>query len=159
MTTSQLDLYTSPSIQQAIKYVQALDNGQNHIEAYLISHPLAKRSTAVAHTYTYRTSGPVRDAVSIYYGAKMPTWAQSKSGRAHKLSTITDKTINDPDMIETARKSIVDIDRVLDPIETKISVDNRSVTLITSVEDRDKLTAKLKRVLDNDTDSITEVKT
>ena len=131
MTTSQLDMYTSPAIQVAIVYVKSLDEGKNHIESYMISHPQAKESTARAHTYTYRTSGAVRDAVSMYYGAKMPTWAQSKTGRAHKLSTITDKTINDPDTLDIARKTIVDIDRVLDPLETKINIDARSIQVLT----------------------------
>ena len=134
MITSQLDMYTSPAIQVAIVYVKSLDEGKNHIESYMISHPQAKESTARAHTYTYRTSGAVRDAVSMYYGAKMPTWAQSKSGRAHKLSTITDKTINDPDMIETARKSIVDIDKILDPTPDRpqgpsVVIDMRSIVV------------------------------
>src|SRR3990167_11398775 len=120
MTTSQLDMYTSPAIQVAIVYVKSLDEGKNHIESYLISHPQAKESTAKAHTYTYRHSPQVKDAIEIYYKTKLPAWASTKQGRADKLSAITDMTINDPETIETARKSIVDIDRVLDPVADRL---------------------------------------
>ena len=126
--------YPNTAIQRALEFVDALDQGKSIIDAYMIAHPNAKHKTALGYAYTYKLSAPVKDATQSYYQGRLPPWASNKAGRAKMLSDITIKTINDPDTIETARKAIVDIDKILDPGPDRmqgntINIDMRSIVV------------------------------
>ena len=126
--------YTTTVMQRALTYVEALDQGKTSIEAYQIAHPQAKRNTAISHTYQYKLTPQVSEAIQIFYKHKLPAWCRDKAGRASMLSTITDKTINDPETLDIARKSIVDIDKILDPTPDRpqgpsVVIDMRSIII------------------------------
>ena len=126
-------VYSSTTLQRAMAFVQAMDNGSAVEASYLISHPNCKPSSARVLAWAYRSSDQVSQAISIYYKHHLPAWAQSKEGRACKLNDIVELCKNDKDVIDTARKAIMDVDHILEPRDkpqgSTVNIDMRSIIL------------------------------